>query len=147
MGHEFLFAFVFTTFNGLLQGLCLTRYDEYAIHRIYGLSFVCGFALFLCGFAINLHSDSILRNLRKPGETGYKIPVGGLFSYVTAANYFGEVLEWLGFAIAGRNIGGASFAFMAFANLFPRAYQTHLWYLKKFEDYPKDRKIMIPFLL
>ena len=26
--------------------------------------------------AINIHSDSILRNLRKPGETTYKIPRG-----------------------------------------------------------------------
>jgi hypothetical protein len=25
---------------------------------------------------INIHSDHILRNLRKPGETGYKIPRG-----------------------------------------------------------------------
>ena len=32
--------------------------------------------MFLVGMAINIHSDHILRNLRKPGETGYVIPRG-----------------------------------------------------------------------
>jgi 3-oxo-5-alpha-steroid 4-dehydrogenase 1 len=30
----------------------------------------------------------------------------------------------------------------------PRAYQHHLWYKQKFaEEYPPDRKAVIPFLL
>ena len=45
-----------------------------------------------------LHSDSILASLRGPGETGYKIPRGGLFCLLSAPNYFGETLEWCGFA-------------------------------------------------
>ena len=32
--------------------------------------------LFYVGMAINIHSDYILRNLRKPGEVIYKIPTG-----------------------------------------------------------------------
>ena len=32
--------------------------------------------MFVCGMAINMHSDHVLRNLRKPGDTGYKIPKG-----------------------------------------------------------------------
>ena len=35
-----------------------------------------GVFIFSAGFIVNLQSDSILRNLRKPGETGYKIPRG-----------------------------------------------------------------------
>lgn len=35
-----------------------------------------GGILWLTGLVINIHSDHILRNLRKPGETGYKIPRG-----------------------------------------------------------------------
>jgi len=35
-----------------------------------------GIALFISGMVINIHADHILRNLRKPGETGYKIPQG-----------------------------------------------------------------------
>lgn len=37
---------------------------------------VAGILLFASGMCINIHSDSILRNLRKPGEKGYKIPKG-----------------------------------------------------------------------
>ena len=39
-----------------------------------------GCFLFWLGFAINIHSDWILRNLRKPHETSYKIPRGSDYS-------------------------------------------------------------------
>ena len=35
-----------------------------------------GCLVFVTGVYINIHSDRILRNLRKPGETDYKIPYG-----------------------------------------------------------------------
>lgn len=144
---EFICAAAFTTINGFLQGLCLTKFDGYKITNLYEMRFIVGLILFISGFGINLHCDSILRNLRKPGETGYKIPFGGAFNFVTCGNYFGEFLEWIGFSIAGNNGGGYAFAMFTFANLFPRAVQTHHWYQKKFDNYPKDRKIFIPFLL
>lgn len=50
----------------------------------------------------------------------YKIPRGGLFEYVSAANYFGEMVEWTGFAIASWSLPAAAFAFYTFANLAPR---------------------------
>ncbi len=62
--------------------------------------FIIGTTLFLAGAAINIQADSILRGLRGPGETGYKIPAGGAFDYVSGANFFGEIVEWTGYAIA-----------------------------------------------
>uniref|UniRef100_A0A8D2H359 Steroid 5 alpha-reductase 1 n=1 Tax=Urocitellus parryii TaxID=9999 RepID=A0A8D2H359_UROPR len=106
-----------------------------------------GFALWLLGMLINIHSDHILRNLRKPGETGYRIPRGGLFEYVSGANYFGETVEWCGFALASWSLQGGAFALFTFCILLARANNHHQWYLEKFEDYPKFRKIIIPFLL
>lgn len=41
-----------------------------------------GVILFCTGMFINLQADHILRNLRKPGETGYKIPRGTCISFV-----------------------------------------------------------------
>ncbi|MDH5284165.1 MAG: 3-oxo-5-alpha-steroid 4-dehydrogenase, partial [Gemmatimonadota bacterium] len=32
------------------------------------------------------------------------------------------------------------------ANLAPRAWSHHRWYLEKFPDYPPDRKALIPHL-
>ncbi|KAB1281337.1 3-oxo-5-alpha-steroid 4-dehydrogenase 1 [Camelus dromedarius] len=71
---------------------------------------------------------------------------GGLFEYISAANYFGEVVEWCGYALASWSIQGWAFALFTFCTLVTRAQQHHQWYLDKFEDYPKFRKAMIPFL-
>ena len=107
-----------------------------------------GVTLFLTGFLINYQSDDILRNLRKPGEERkYKVPYGGAFRWVTAANYFGEIVEWIGWAFATWSIAGLSFALFTFANLAPRARTHHQWYKEKFgKEYPKNRKAIIPFL-
>ncbi|XP_059801797.1 3-oxo-5-alpha-steroid 4-dehydrogenase 1 [Hypanus sabinus] len=122
-----------------LRCLCPTRFVK-------GLCRVQGSAVWFLGLVVNLHSDHILRNLRKPGETGYKIPRGGLFEYVTAANFFGETVEWIGFAIACWSLPSAAFALFTFFILLARGKHHHRWYLEKFEDYPKTRKILIPFI-
>ena len=142
---------------------------------------LAGAGIWLVGWVINLDADSILINLRKPGETGeatqydvvltkaggergsgrcvwrrwaqaafpicptpalprsalllmlppaagYKIPRGGTFEYVSAANYFGEIVEWSGFALAAApSLPAAAFAFFTFANLAPRGWRHHQW--------------------
>ncbi|XP_006012613.1 3-oxo-5-alpha-steroid 4-dehydrogenase 1 isoform X2 [Latimeria chalumnae] len=72
--------------------------------------------------------------------------LGGMFEYVSGANFFGEVLEWTGFAVAGWSTESAAFAVFTFLTLCSRAKQHHRWYLEKFEDYPKSRKAIIPFV-
>lgn len=108
--------------------------------------FVAGVAVFAFGFVLNLHSDHVLRSLRKPGETGYKIPYGGGYRLVSAPNYLGEILEWVGFAIAAQTLAGWAFAAFTFANLAPRALSNHRWYREKFPDYPGNRRALIPFI-
>ncbi|XP_021495924.1 3-oxo-5-alpha-steroid 4-dehydrogenase 1 [Meriones unguiculatus] len=144
---SFVAAVLFCTVNGYMQSRYLSQFAVYAEGWETHPYFLMGFALWLAGMVINIHSDYILRNLRKPGETGYKIPRGGLFEYVSAANYFGEVVEWCGFALASWSLQGAVFALFTFFVLFTRAKQHHQWYHEKFEDYPKSRKILIPFVL
>ncbi|XP_008588556.1 PREDICTED: 3-oxo-5-alpha-steroid 4-dehydrogenase 1 [Galeopterus variegatus] len=139
-------AFLFCTYNGYLQSRFLSQYAVYSDDWVTDPRFLTGFVLWLVGMLINIHSDHILRNLRKPGETGYKIPRGGFFEYVSSANYFGEVVEWCGFALASWSVQGAAFALFTFCFLVSRAKHHHQWYLEKFEDYPKFRKILIPFL-
>ena len=62
-----------------MQARYLTKYAHYEKSYLSSPRFVCGVIIFLIGMAINIHSDHILRNLRKPGETGYRIPRGRLF--------------------------------------------------------------------
>ncbi|KAI1243166.1 3-oxo-5-alpha-steroid 4-dehydrogenase 1, partial [Lamprotornis superbus] len=128
----FVLALLFCVFNGYLQGRSLTAYAAYPPGWLGESRFITGW---LIGMAINIHSDHILRNLRKPGETG------GMFEYVSGANFFGEILEWFGFALACCTIESFAFALCSLFILGSRARQHHKWYLEKFEDYPKDRKI------
>lgn len=108
--------------------------------------FLLGLALFLGGLATHVHSDHLLRNLRAPGETGYRIPQGGLFRWVTSPNYLGEWVQWTGWAILTWSIGGLVFSLWTAANLFPRAVAHHSWYRDRFPDYPTERKAILPFL-
>jgi 3-oxo-5-alpha-steroid 4-dehydrogenase 1 len=108
--------------------------------------FICGFILFWSGYALNQHSDWVLRNLRSGDETGYKIPYGGGYRFVSCPNYLGEMVEWGGWALACWNPGATAFFIWTVANLAPRAIKTHRWYRQRFPDYPKERKALMPFI-
>ena len=73
-----LFAVLYTTLNGYIQGRYFTEYLPYDFSWFYDPRFLVGHVMFLVGMAINVHADSVLRSLRRPGETGYKIPYGKL---------------------------------------------------------------------
>ncbi|MBD3413658.1 MAG: DUF1295 domain-containing protein [Candidatus Aminicenantes bacterium] len=120
--------------------------QPYGIDWLLDWRFIGGAVLFFSGLVINIHSDSILRSLRKPGETAYKVPQKGLFRYVSSPNYFGEIMEWFGWAVATWSLPGAAFALWTVANLAPRALANHRWYQKTFSHYPPKRKALIPFL-
>jgi steroid 5-alpha reductase family enzyme len=108
--------------------------------------FILGTVIFTIGMGINHCADGVLIYLRKTGETGYKIPKGGIFNLITAPNLFGEIVEWIGFAILAWSLPAASFAIWTMANLIPRAAAHHQFYLEKFQQYPKKRKRVIPFI-
>lgn len=139
-------ALMFCTFNGYMQSKYLIM-AKYSDDWTYGWRSILGSLLFFLGMFINIHSDHILRSLRKPGEKGYKIPRGGMFTYISGANYFGEIIEWLGFAIACWSLPSFAFAVFTISNIAPRSFHHHRWYHSKFTDYPKDRKALIPFIL
>ncbi len=110
--------------------------------------FLGGFLLFAVGAGINAFADERLMRLRKPGETGYKVPNGWLFRFISCPNHFGEILEWTGFAILCWSLPALSFAIWTAANLIPRAISHHKWYRDQFgSTYPAQRKAVIPFVL
>ncbi|CAM9352993.1 unnamed protein product [Ectocarpus sp. 13 AM-2016] len=142
-----LFGALFVSINSYLQCTHLLRSRVYPNSWFVDPRFITGAATFSAGMFINCQSDGILRRLRGPGETGYKIPEGGMFAYVSGANYFGECVEWIGFAIAGWSLPATAFALYTLSNLAPRARKHHLWYLEKFrEGYPAGRKALVPFV-
>jgi protein-S-isoprenylcysteine O-methyltransferase Ste14 len=111
--------------------------------------FLGGVALFALGYGINHQSDRILFDLRKAGGAGsggYSIPYGGFFRLVSCPNYFGELVEWTGWALCTFSPAGLAFALASAANLVPRATAHHRWYREKFPEYPPERKAIFPFL-
>lgn len=106
-----------------------------------------GLTIFGLGFWVNRRADAMLAALRKPGESGYKIPRGWLYEYVSCPNYLGEILIWIGWAVASWSAAGAVFVLWTAANLLPRALSNHQWYRETFADYPSQRKALIPGLL
>lgn len=122
--------------------------EAYPASWLYSPAFITGTLVFFAGMAVNIHSDHVIRTLRRPGDTRHYIPRKGLYRYVTAANYFGEFAEWTGFAILTWSLPGAVFALWTFANLAPRAKSLYGRYAEKFgaEFISLRRKYIIPFI-
>ncbi len=142
-------AITFNIANGSTNAFAITELSPHLLDTAWLADprFIVGVLVFAIGYAINHQSDAILRNLRKPGESGYKIPHGGFYRWVSSPNYFGELVEWTGFALAAWTVPAAVFVFFTASNLVPRAFSNHRWYLEQFSDYPKDRRALIPYLL
>ena len=146
-----LMGVVFNTLNALMQGgwiFYVAPENMYEISWLTTPQFIIGTLIFFVGMIINIHSDYIIRNLRKPGDTKHYLPKKGMFKYVTSANYFGEFVEWCGFAILTWSLAGAVFALWTFANLAPRAAKIYDNYKKEFGDELDTKKVkrILPFI-
>ncbi len=140
-----LSAVFFNTVNGGLNGLGMSLIAEDGFWTANTTWF--GAALFFIGLSINLRADQTLFGLRKPGESGYRIPEGGMYRWISCPNYFGEIIEWIGFALMASTLPAISFAVWTAANLIPRAISHHKWYKERFPHYPAERRALVPFLL
>ena len=142
-----------TTLHGYLNAVFISQLsDHLTLEWFSDPRFIIGMAIYAFGYLMNLHSDNIIRNLRSKeevanGEKVYRIPQGGLFNYVSCPSYLTELISFLGFAIATWSVGALFVLGVSAANLIPRAFQTHRWYKEKFADYPKDRKVILPFII
>jgi protein-S-isoprenylcysteine O-methyltransferase Ste14 len=144
----FLLAVAFNTANGFVNAYAISHMSPHLANgTLADPRLLAGALVFFTGYTINHQSDAILRNLRKPGESGYKIPHGGLYRWVSCPNYLGELIEWAGFALAASTLPALVFVLFTASNLVPRAVTHHRWYRKKFPDYPSDRKAIFPYVL
>jgi protein-S-isoprenylcysteine O-methyltransferase Ste14 len=140
-------AFCFNCLNAYINARWISQFGAYPDAWPESPAFLAGAALFLAGWTINQQSDGILVRLRQPGEDGYRIPYGGLFRWVSCPNYLGEILAWLGWALATWSLAGLAFAVFTIANLAPRALANDRWYRHQFPDYPKERRALVPYLI
>lgn len=142
-----LMGVIFNSLNAMMQGgwiFYVSAAERYPVSWLWSWQFILGTLVFALGMYTNLQSDSIIRHLRKPGDTKHYLPRGGMFRYVTSANYLGELMEWVGFAILTWSWAGAVFALWTFANLAPRARKINGRYQREFG--PLNQKSIIPFI-
>lgn len=145
-------GWVVTSLHGYLNAAWVTRYHpEPGASWFADPRFVVGVTLYYAGLFANLHADHVLRTLRTReevarGERVYRIPRGGLYERVTNASYFAELVFWAGLAIFTWSPAGLFILAISAANLVPRAIATHRWYLERFPDYPRERKILVPYV-
>lgn len=148
----------FNILNGYLQGKWLfelaPQHPDYQYlytgEWIHDWRFIIGTCIFFVGMAINWHSDYIIRHLRKPGDTKHYLPKGGMYNYVTSANYLGEIIEWMGWAILTWSLAGFVFFWFTMSNLVPRSNSIYHRYEKEFADEFSQRrpklKRIFPFI-
>tara|TARA_Y100000590_G_scaffold466346_1_gene641381 strand:- start:146 stop:898 length:753 start_codon:yes stop_codon:yes gene_type:complete len=142
-----LSAISFNLINGFINGYYIGNLANFDNNYLYSFNFIIGIIIFLIGLFINIYSDNVLIKI-KSKKSGYQIPKGLFYNYISCPNYLGEILEWVGFAIICWSFPSLLFAIWTIANLVPRALSNHKWYNKKFPNrYPKNRKAILPFIL
>ncbi len=142
-----LMAFLFNCLNGFVNGFGVFHHYTYSDSWLTSWQFIAGTLVFAAGFIINKISDEKLRKLRHSNPEEYVLPQGWMFRLISNPHYFGEMLEWAGWAIATWSLPGLAFFVFTFANLFPRAIASHRWYKNNFADFPAGRKAVIPFII
>jgi 3-oxo-5-alpha-steroid 4-dehydrogenase 1 len=141
-------GFVVTSLHGYLNAQWYSRQATFLDWEWF-CSPLCiiGLIIYEAGFWSTIRCEYIMRHLRDgPSNARYTIPHGFLFEHVTSPQYFTELVGFFGWAMMTRNPGGLVIFLISAANLVPRAVQSHQWYHAKFDNYPKERKILIPFV-
>jgi len=140
-----ILGFGVNVINGYFIGHYL-GITEYPLAWFYDPRFLLGIGLFFLGLGINRSADRVLLHLKRQLK-GYQIPQGGMYKFISVPNYFGEIIQWIGFAVMAWCLPALAFALWTMANLIPRAIHLHRWYQDQFADYPKNRKAIIPYIL
>ena len=133
-----------------VSGWC--RSCEDLLHNIKP-SHLLGIVVFIWASWHQSRCHKILAELRQPTRSvprsnNYKIPYGDFFEYVSSPHYFAEILIYMAFNIVQGGDNRRLWLMLVFViqNLTLGATVTQQWYLKKFENYPKNRYIILPFI-
>lgn len=132
----------------ILSGALISYYLYAPSFRSPSLPIVIGSLLVFMGAEIgNFYTHAVLRNLRPEGTTRRGIPHGIGFTWVSCPNYTFEIIAWMAFATMTSLWAAWLFTVVASVQMFLWAAKKHSQYRHEFPDYPRNRKILIPFIL
>lgn len=129
-----------------LSGAVMHYYIFTEVREFNILSVMCTAGLVISEYG-NYTCHQILMNTKKINKGNRGIPRGNLYEYVSCGHYTWEILTWLFFFGITRSL--VSFLFLVFSviSMSFLAYGKHANYIKFFgDDYPKNRKRIIPFI-
>ncbi|EYU33152.1 hypothetical protein ABFS82_06G150800 [Erythranthe guttata] len=106
-----------------------------------------GVLLFTVGICGNFYHHYFLSKLRNKSDKGYKIPTGGLFGLVICPHYLFEIITFIGISFISQTLFMYLCAVGSTFYLIPRSFATRKWYVSKFENFPKNVKALIPYVL
>ncbi|XP_026294757.1 polyprenol reductase isoform X2 [Apis mellifera] len=133
------------------EGFVKGSKGNFSWNKITYFHLLCSIIFILSTYA-QLKSNFILRKLRKNKDgkinsTIYKIPHDGLFEYVSGALQITEIIIYITLSIILWQ--SSTFHYVTIwvlCNQIWTATLTHQWYIQTFKNYPKSRKILIPFI-
>ncbi|KOC69258.1 putative polyprenol reductase [Habropoda laboriosa] len=133
--------------EGFFEGLG----GYFSWERITYLQLICAIIFILSSYA-QLKTNFILSNLRKNKDgkinsSVYKIPHGGAFEYVSGALQITEIIIYVTLSIILWQ--SSTFHYVTIwviVNQVSTAAMTHKWYIQTFKNYPKSRKIILPYI-
>ncbi|XP_048511472.1 polyprenol reductase [Athalia rosae] len=120
--------------------------------RLTYLHYCCS-VIFLWASYKQLSCNIILANLRrnKKGEVitfEHKLPKGGLFDYISSPLQSTEILMYFMLMLILWNSSTYHYIFAwVLMNQIVTGLLGHWWYVETFEDYPKEKKALVPGIL
>ncbi|XP_070153254.1 uncharacterized protein [Polyergus mexicanus] len=136
---------------GECEGFVRDSHTDLSLHKLTIAQLVYAF-IFLCLTYMQLESNFILARLRK-NQYGdvvtkeHKIPIGGLFNYISNPLQLTEILMYL--MLSGILCQASTFHYVTLfviINQIECAILYDQWYRNTFKNYPKERKILIPYI-
>lgn len=104
------------------------------------------FSIWTIAELLNFNSHIILSSLRPKGSKQRQIPFGIGFGVVSCPNYLFESIAWLAFAMMSQSKTAYVFWLVGTIQMFIWARKKHQRYRREFDNYPKERKAMFPYL-
>ncbi|EAX97794.1 3-oxo-5-alpha-steroid 4-dehydrogenase family protein [Trichomonas vaginalis G3] len=141
-------SLIYFSVSNFIEGSILARIHVFET-KPYPIIVQILFAIVFIALAVvTAYYDYQICQLRTHGDSGYRIPQGTLFKYISGPNYLFELLTWTFYMLfVSFNLEGVSFGLWLLVNITGRAEASHSWYNSFFKTkYPQDRTAYIPFV-
>jgi len=105
--------------------------------------------IFLIAWFYQLEAHKMFAQMKISNPNKHSMPMGSLFTYVSSPHYLCEIIIYtsLMLILGTEHMTGVMIWAWVTINQIIAALMSHRWYITKFEDYPKERKAIIPFVL